>query len=175
MISKLDITPRGRILLGLLGSVAWVAAASPAVAQSAKGVGGKTACALLTADEIKRAAGRNDVARRTTHMDEDTNVSSNCQYWGDVDVTLHIGTQTRVMFGRVRDNYGKAPPRLGYKVERLSGLGDDAYSLVYNGKVEVRALRDETELAVSMSGSLPPDPEAKKMALAIAKAAMSKL
>jgi len=54
------------------------------------------------------------------------------------------------MFGRVRDNYGKAPARLGYVVERFSDLGDDACYLIYNGKVEVRALRGETELAVSL-------------------------
>ncbi len=35
MISKLDITPRTRIVMGLLGSVAWLAAAAPAAAQSA--------------------------------------------------------------------------------------------------------------------------------------------
>ncbi len=33
MISKLDITPRTRILVGLLGSAAWLAAAGPAAAQ----------------------------------------------------------------------------------------------------------------------------------------------
>ena len=35
MISKLDIAPRTRILAGLLGSAAWLAAASPAAAQDA--------------------------------------------------------------------------------------------------------------------------------------------
>src|SRR5207237_2329952 len=35
MISKLDITPRARLLVGLLGSAAWLAAATPAVAQDA--------------------------------------------------------------------------------------------------------------------------------------------
>ena len=153
-----------------------VAVASPAIAQKAvKGPGGKTACALLSADQIKQATGRSDVARRTSHMDQDTDFSSNCQYWGAFDITLHIGTQTKVMFGRERDNYAKAPARLGYTVERVSGLADDAYFLIYNGKVEVRAMRGETELAVSLSGSLPPDAEAKKMALSIAKAAAAKL
>lgn len=153
-----------------------VAIASPASAQkSAKGPGGKTACALLSAGEIQHAAGRSDVARRTSHMDEDTQFSSNCQYWGAFDITLHIGTQTKVMFGRERDNYAKAPAKLGYTVERVSGLGDDAYYLIYNGKVEVRAMHGETELAVSLSGSLPPNGESKKMALAIAKVAVSKL
>jgi TonB-dependent receptor len=33
MISKLDITPRARLLIGLLGSAAWLAAATPAAAQ----------------------------------------------------------------------------------------------------------------------------------------------
>jgi hypothetical protein len=129
----------------------------------------------MSADDVKAASGRSDVARRTTHMDEDTNFSSNCQYWGAFDITLHIGTETKVMFGRVRDNYAKAPARLGYTIERVSGVGDDAYYLIYNGKVELRALRGETELAVSLSGSLPPNAEAKKMALGIAKAAAAKL
>jgi TonB-dependent receptor len=35
MISKLDITPRARLLMGLLGSAAWLATATPAAAQSA--------------------------------------------------------------------------------------------------------------------------------------------
>jgi hypothetical protein len=150
--------------------------ASPAIAQKAvKGVGGKTACGLLSSDAIKQATGRSDVARRTEHMDQDTDYSSNCQYWGAFDITLHIGTQTKVMFGRERDNFAKAPARLGYTVERVPGLGDDAYYLIHNGKVELRAMRGETELAVSLSGSLPPDAEAKKMALSLAKVAMAKL
>ena len=159
-----------------LAVVICVMAGSHAHAQSAgKGPGGKSACGLMSADDVKAASGRGDVARRTTHMDEDTNFSSNCQYWGAFDITLHIGTETKVMFGRVRDNYAKAPARLGYTIERVSGVGDDAYYLIYNGKVELRALRGETELAVSLSGSLPPNAEAKKMALSIAKAAAAKL
>ena len=150
--------------------------ASPAIAQTkSKGPGGKTACALMSASDIKRATGRDDVARRTDHMDQDTEFSSNCQYWGAFDITLHIGTQTKVMFGRERDNYAKAPARLGYTVERVSGLADDAYYLIDKSKVELRAMKGETELAVSLSGSLPAGPEAKKMALGIAKAAVSKL
>jgi hypothetical protein len=167
---------RSKHLIPLVFVTCVVAVAAPAVAQkTAKGPGGKTACALMSADQIKQAAGRSDVARKTSHMDEDTNFSSNCQYWGAFDITLHIGTQTKVMFGRERDTYAKAPARLGYTVERVSGLADDAYFLIYNGKVEVRAMRGETELAVSLSGSLPPDAEAKKMALSIAKAAAAKL
>lgn len=161
---------------GLIVAACLATVAPPAIAQkSAAGPNGKTACALMTASDVQSAAGSKHVALRTTHMDEDTKFSSNCQYWGDVDITLHIGTETKVMFGRMRDTYTKAPPKLGYTVERVSGLGDDAYYLTYKGKVELRALRGETELAVSLSGSLPPDAEAKKMALGIAKAAMAKL
>jgi hypothetical protein len=156
-------------------AVAFTGSATSAAAQKSKGVDGKTACGLLSADEIKRAAGRSDVARKTSRMDEDTNVSSNCQYWGAVDITLHIGKETKVMFGRMRDTYAQAPARLGYTVERISGLGDEAYYLIYKGKVEVMALRGETQLAVSLSGSLPPDTEGKKMALNVAKAGLAKL
>jgi len=151
-------------------------ASSEAAAQkSAKGWSGKPACALLSAAEIKQAAGRSDVANRSSHMDEDTQFSSNCQYWGAVDITLHVGSQTKVMFARERDTYAKAPARLGYKIERLSGLGDDAYFMSYSGKAEVRAMVGEKELAVSLSGSLPPAADAKKMALSLAKAAVAKL
>jgi len=151
-------------------------ASSEAAAQkSAKGWSGKTACALLTAEEIRQAAGNHDVATRTSHMDEDTQFSSNCQHWGTIDITIHLGTQTKVMFARERDTYAKAPARLGYKIERLSGLGDDAYFMSYSGKAEARAMIGETELAVSLSGALPPDPEAKKMAVNVAKAAAAKL
>jgi hypothetical protein len=94
---------------------------------------------------------------------------------GTIDITLHLGNQTKVMFGRERDTYAKAPARLGYKVEPISGLGDDAYHLSYSGKAEVRAMVGETELAVSLSGSLPPELDVKKLALGLAKAAVAKL
>jgi len=153
-----------------------VSSSSEAAAQKpAKGWSGKTACALLTAEEIRQAAGNHDVATRTSHMDEDTQFSSNCQHWGTIDITIHLGAQTKVMFARQRDNYAKAPARLGYKIERLSGLGDDAYYMSYSGKAEARAMVGEIELAVSLSGQLPPDAQAKTMAVNVAKAAVAKL
>lgn len=155
--------------------IGFSASTEAAAQKSDKGWSGKTACALLSSAEIKQAAGRSDVANRTSHMDEDTQSSSNCQYWGAVDITLHLGSQTKVMFARERDTYAKAPARLGYKIERLSGLGDDAYFMSYSGKAEVRAIIGEKELAVSLSGSLPPEADAKKMALGLAKAAVAKL
>jgi len=150
-------------------------ASSPAVAQGPnKGVGGKTACALLTTAEIQSIAGRKDVARSPGHAEELTG-TSNCQYFGAVDITIHLGTQTKVMFGRERDTYAQAPARLGYRVERLSGLGDDAYYLGYRGKAEVRTMVGEREVVISLSGSLPPEPDAKAMAQSLAKAAVAKL
>jgi hypothetical protein len=161
--------------LRLIPLVALLIATTEAGAQKPKGVNGKTACALLSADEIKGATGRSDVARRMDHMDADTDVSSNCQWWGAVDITIHLGSQTKVMFGRERDTYAKAPARLGYHIEPLSGLGDAAYYMSYSGKAEVRVMVGETELAVSLSGTLPPDAEAKKLAQSLAKAAVAKL
>ncbi|HSQ29744.1 MAG TPA: hypothetical protein VLN49_07840 [Gemmatimonadaceae bacterium] len=146
-----------------------------AAQKTTKGWSGKTACALLSSAEIRQAAGRNDVANRTSHMDEDTQSSSNCQHWGAVDITIHLGTETKVMFARQRDTYAKAPARLGYKIERLSGIGDDAYYMSSRGTAEVRAMVGETDLAVSLSGSLPPELDAKKMAVSLAKAAVAKL
>jgi hypothetical protein len=162
-------------LIALLAVVGGCIASSPAVAQRpAKGVGGKTACALLSAAEIKSTTGRNDVARSPGEAQE-LEGTSNCQYWGAVDITIHLGAQTKVMFTRERDNYAKAPARLGYRVERVPDLGDDAYYLSYSGKAEVRAMVGETELAISLSGSLPPEPDAKTMALKLTKAAVAKL
>lgn len=160
----------------LIVAVVVVSPSSEAAAQKpAKGWSGKTACALLTAKEIQQAAGSHDVATRTSHMDEDTQFSSNCQYWGGIDLTIHLGTQTKVMFARGRDTYAKAPARLGYKIEHLSGLRDDAYYMSYSGKAEARVLLGEKELVVSLSGSLPSEPDAKRMAVNIATAAAAKL
>ena len=162
-------------LVALLAVACGCITSSPAVAQrSAKGVGGKTACALLSAAEIKSTTGRNDVARSPGNAEE-TEFASNCQFWGAVDITIHLGAQTKVMFGRERDNYAKAPARLGYKVERVSGLGDDAYYLSYSGRAEMRTMVGETELVISLSGSLPHEPDAKTMAQSLAKAAVAKL
>ena len=137
-------------------------------------LGGKHACALLTPADIKQLTGRNDVAR-TTEKPEESQFSSNCQYFGAFDITIHIGNQTKVMFGRERDTYAKAPARLNYKVESVTGLGEGAYTLSYSGKMEARAMVGEIELVVSLSGSLPPDADAKKMAIALTKAAAAKL
>jgi len=153
-----------------------LATGGPAVAQqTASGVNGKHACALLSAAEIRQLAGRKDLATSPANAEERP-FTSNCQYWGaGFDITLHIGNQTKVMFGRERDTYAKAPAKLGYKIEPISGLGDDAYYMTYNGKAEARAMLGEIELAISLSGKIPPDAEAKKLAISLANAALAKL
>jgi hypothetical protein len=160
----------------VLPAALWlVLGVGPAGAQKAgDGVNGKHACALLSPDEIKKLTGRKDVARVASKQEERP-FTSNCLFFGDVDITVHIGNQTKVMFGRVRDNYGKAPPKMGYKVEPIPNLGDDAYYLTYSGKAEARAILGEIELAISLSGPLPAEPDTKTMALSLAKAAVAKL
>jgi hypothetical protein len=159
--------PLVALLIGLSATTA-------AVGQKpAKGVGGKVACSLLSPAEIQNAAGRKDIAR-SAGKPEEAPFASNCLYEGAIDITVHLGTQTRVMFGRERDTYTKAPARLGYHVEPLAGIADEAFYLSYSGKAEVRAMVGDTELAVSLSGSLPPDVEARKLALTLAKAAVAK-
>ena len=162
-------TSLAEIVVGLL----IVSTALPAAAQkTADGVGGKHACALLSPAAIHGLTGLSTSAGNA----EERPFTSNCQYWGDVDVTVHIGNQTKVMFGRVRDTYVKAPAKLGYKIEQISGLADDAYFMTYNGKVEARAmLGGAIELGISLSGKLPAEAEAKKMALSLAKAAVAKM
>jgi len=166
MRSKRSVTPAALLIV--------ITAASLSAQQPTKGTYAKHACALLGSDEIKKVTGRSDVARRTENPEE-SQFSSNCQYWGAFDITLHVGAQTKVMFGRERDTYAKAPAKLGYKIEPLTGLGDDAYYMTHNGRVEARAMLGETEIAVSLSGSIPPEPDAKKMAASLAKSVLAKL
>ena len=161
--------------IGLATTLWAVIAVAPAVSQkSSDGVNGKHACALLTAAEIKKLAPGKDVARSPGKAEERP-FTSNCLYFGAFDISVHIGNQTKVMFGRERDTYAKAPAKLGYKIEPLKGLGDDAYYMTYNAKAEARAMVGEIEVAISLSGSLPPDAEAKKIAVDLAKAAVAKL
>jgi hypothetical protein len=164
---------RVRIIPLVAVMIALSATTKAAAQKPAKGVGGKTACGLLTPAEIQGVTGRKDVAR-SPGKPEEAPFTSNCMYMGAIDITIHLGQQTKVMFGRERDTYAKAPARLGYKIEP-SGIGDDAYFMSYSGKAEVRVIVGEGELVVSLSGSLPPEADAKKIALNLTKAAVAKL
>jgi hypothetical protein len=162
-------------LIALLAVACGCIAGLPAVAQRAtKGVGRQPACALLSTAEIQRITGRSDVARSPGKAEE-FDFASNCLYVGAVDITIHLGPTTKVMFARERHTYAKAPARLGYRVEPVSGVGDDAYYLSYRGKAEIRARVGDRDLAITLSGSLPQEADAKAMALGLAKAAAAKL
>lgn len=154
--------------------LALIAAAPAGAQQTGNALNGKHACALLSVADIRKIAAPSDVARSPGKAEE-SQFSSNCLYLGAFEISVHIGSQTKVMFGRERDNYAKAPAKLGYKIEPIKGLGDDAYYLTYSGKAEARAILGEMELAISLSGPIPPDAEAKTIAVNLAKAAIAKL
>src|SRR5689334_5657652 len=120
--------------IGFAMAVWAVIVATPADAQKSGGINGKKACSLLSPAEIKKASGGKDVARRPGESHDESQFNSNCLFYGAFDISVHIGNETKVMFGRVRDNYAKAPAKMGYKVEPISGLGDVAYYLTYSAK-----------------------------------------
>ena len=135
---------------------------------------GKHACALLSVADIQKITGRSDVAR-SAGKPEEGQFRSSCLYFGAFEISVYIGDQTKVMFGRERDTYAKAPAKLGYKIEPFKDLGDEAYYKIYSGKVEARAILGEIEVAISLSGPTPPEAEAKTMAFNLAKAVVAKL
>ena len=139
-----------------------------------------SACAALTATDIQKLTGRSDVATGKAEAEE-LDFHSNCMYSGAFDIGVTVAGTTKVMFGRMRDNYSKAPARLGYRVEPVSGVGDDAYYLLDKDRVKLTALVGEKEVTIALAkismlpGDLPPEPTAKAFALTLAKAAVAKL
>jgi hypothetical protein len=154
--------------------------AAPAMhAQSRPGIG-ITACDLLSAAEIQRIVGRADVAT-VPAQPENMEFHSNCIRRGAFDLGITIASETPVMFARMRDTYAKAPTRLGYTVEKVSGIGTDAYFLIDKDRVQLKALLRDKELTIAVSkismlpGRMPPPPEAKAIARELAKAGVTKL
>jgi hypothetical protein len=159
---------------------------SGAAAKAQVKVGSKTitACELLTSAEIRTITGRSDLATAKP-MREDQQFHTNCihsgaPYTGAVDIGITVAPETKVMFGRMRDTYVKAPARLGYRVEKVSSLGDDAYYLIDKSRVQLMTIAGETQLTVALGeinpgAKLPAEPEAKAMALKLAKAGLAKL
>ena len=140
-----------------------------------------TACALLTVAELRRAAGRNDLATVPERSDTE-GAMSNCERSGAVDVTLMLVPSSKAQFARMRDTYVKAPARVGFKVEPVSGVGEEAYLAMRRGRVQLRTLVGSRELTVELQkvssatpGEMPPEPEAKALAVRIGKAAAAKL
>jgi hypothetical protein len=159
------------------------AASSVARAQStAREAAGTTvsACSLLTAADIRRITGRSDLATSRPEPEELPG-HSNCIHSGAFDIGVTVDETSRVMFDRMRDTYSRAPSRLGYRVETVSGLGDAAYFLMDKDRVKVTTLVGQNELTIALAkismlpGELPPEPTAKAMALNLAKAAAAKL
>lgn len=140
-----------------------------------------TACGLLSVAELRRAAGRNDLATLPERSDEEGKMS-NCERSGAIDVTLVLMPSSKTQFARMRDTYAKSPASVGFKVESVSGVGEEAYYVARRGRVQVRTLVGGRELTVEMQkisaatpGEMPPDPEAKAIAVRIAKAAAARM
>lgn len=171
-----------RIII-VLAALPAAAAGSVATAQATGRAASErpvSACALLTAADIRRITARSDLATAPPHPEESSG-HSNCIYSGAVDVGVTVNSTTKTMFLRMRDTYGKAPSRLGYRVEPIAGLGDDAYYLLDKSRVKVTALVGQNELTIALTkismlpGEMPPEPAAKAMALTLAKAAVARL
>jgi hypothetical protein len=68
-----------------------------------------------------------------------------------------------------------------YRIEPVSGPGDDAYYLIDKSTVNVVALVGTRGVTIALTkisglpGEMPPEPEAKAIALSLAKAAIAKL
>ena len=140
-----------------------------------------TACELLSGSEIRRITGRTDVATRAPQSDPVPGLT-NCQHPGAFLVSLMLAPRTKERFAQMRDTYAKAPPRAGYTVESVPGIGEEAYFAIRGERVQLRTLAAGRELAVEISksyandaGELPSQADAKQMATKLAKAAVAKL
>ena len=168
-----------RAFAGLCASLALASVPSATRAQAAKGLG-VTACDLLSAAEIRRIVGRADVAT-APGQPEDLEHHTNCIRMGAFDLGITIANETPVMFGRMRDTYAKAPARLGYKLEKVPGVGDDAYFLIDKYRVQLKSIVRDKELTIALSkismlpGRMPPEADAKAIALKLGRAGVTKL
>jgi hypothetical protein len=151
---------------------------APANAQGSKSI---TACDLLSSADIRRITGRTYVATKPPESDPVPGLT-NCQHNGAFLVSLMLAPRTKERFAQMRDTYAKAPPRAGYTVESVRGVGEEAYFAIRGDRVQLRTLSAGRELAVEISksyafdaGEPPPQAEAKQMATKLAKAAVAKL
>jgi hypothetical protein len=140
-----------------------------------------TACDLLSGADIRRVSGRTDVAMKPPQSEPVPGLS-NCQHPGKFDVSLMLATRTKERFAQMRDTYAKAPPRAGYAVESVSGIGEEAYFAIRGERVQLHARAAGRELTVEIhrsyaqdAGELPPQAEVKQMAVKLAKVAVAKL
>jgi len=171
----------GVLLAALQLSIAGSSAGAQAAARQGRVL---DACTLLSTTEIQRLAGRNDVATSPPDPDETpTAFHTNCIFWGAFDIGISLNRTTKDGYARMRDNNAKDPRKLGNRVEPIRGLGDDAYYFIEAGRsprTHVEALVGDRQLSVILGritgpGKLPPEPEAKRIALILAQALVPKV
>jgi hypothetical protein len=164
--------------LACLAAALLCAGFAPTYAQGSKSI---TACELFSPAEIRRITGRTDVATKPPQSEPVPGLT-NCQHVGAFQIGLMLAPRTKERFAQMRDTYAKAPPRAGYTVESVPGVGEEAYFAIRGDRVQLRTLAGGRELAVEISksyandaGEVPPQAEAKQMAAKLAKAAVAKL
>ena len=167
-----------RSIAGCLAAALLCTAFAPTRGQGSKSL---TACELLSPTEMRRITGRNDVATKPPKS-EPVSGLTNCQHSGAFLVSLMLAERSKVRFAQMRDTYAKAPPRAGYTVQPVPGIGEEAYFAIRGDRVQLRTLVAGRELAVEISksyafdaGELPPQTEVKQMAVELVKAAVAKL
>jgi hypothetical protein len=132
------------------------------------------ACTLLSAQEIKRITGRDDLATAAPHI-EQLPGRSNCIYPGSQNLGITVLETPRKMFDRARDMYRNAPPT--YKLitfEPATGVGEEAYLLTHNDTqnvVKLVAWVGSRELTIALERGRTQ----KQQVTALAKAAAAKL
>jgi hypothetical protein len=151
---------------------------APAVhAQTAKP---QAACELVSVAELRTLSGRNDLSTRPERSDTQGALSI-CERSGTFDVTIMTSPSNPARFTQMRETFAKAPPSAGFKVERVPGVGDDAYFAIRGERVQIFTLAGGKQVTIElkksyMEGSaMPPEPQAKAIALKLAKAAAAKL
>ena len=160
--------------------VAALSLAVPASATHAQAAKPKSACALISVAELRTLAGRNDLGTAPERSDTE-GAMSNCERPGAFDVTILTSPSDRARFARMRETFVKAPPRVGFKVEPVAGVGDDAYFAIRGERVQIFTLAGGTQVTIELkksysgAGAMPPEPQVKAIALKLAKAAAAKL
>ena len=167
--------------IGLLFAALELTAGASAAAQGTGKI--LNTCTLLSPSEIRRVTNRPDLATGTPRQYEESAATySNCIVAGAIDIGITLKENKNDFYARMRDTYIKAPPKLGFRVEKQSGLGDDAYWLFdpRDKKVKLETLVGGRQLSVGLGkftgrDELVPEPEAKRIVLAIATALVPKV
>ena len=166
-----------RITLGVLVAIHATAPVSTARAQGGKaavsGAGGPTACSVLTPEEIVRITKRANPLNLKPEEDTVGTTTTECHFLS-LDVQLVRG-ETHESFESTR----KQQVKYGYKVEPVSGVGDEAFFWERPGRAEglVAIVFRVGQTRLGIQDRVPPDSMAvvKPALLSLAKAAATKL